>query len=216
MGVKVNDDNVAHNYVSNLQFAVETVFERMIKPWFHFDIIYNLFGSKKVLDKSVETIKEYCRTIIDERRKLIDLNANEVPQVKQTRFAILDILLDARQSGLIDDEGIFEESNTLMAAGHDTLSLLFAFTLLVLSHDTETQNKMYEEINQYVERNGEVTIEKLNNLQLMDRVIKETLRIYPTVPAFMRTLKEDVVMGEWQKLMIRLIGLIFIFSTQMM
>ena len=40
------------------------------------------------------------------------------------------------------------------------------------------------------------TMNDLNDMKYLDRVIKETLRIYPSIPFITRDVKEDVEIGK--------------------
>lgn len=57
------------------------------------------------------------------------------------------------------------------------------------------QNKVYEEMMQVLpEEDSFLSIQNLSNLRYMENVIKETLRLFPTVPMIGRTILEDVVL----------------------
>jgi cytochrome P450 len=53
------------------------------------------------------------------------------------------------------------------------------------------QNKVVEEINEVFGDDDEITMESLNKLQYMERVIKETMRIAPIGPVIFREAMED-------------------------
>lgn len=41
-----------------------------------------------------------------------------------------------------------------------------------------------------------VTVKDLGEMKYLERVVKESLRLYPSVPFIMRTLMEDIEVGE--------------------
>lgn len=58
------------------------------------------------------------------------------------------------------------------------------------------QAKAYNEVHEVLgkDSSGSLTMEKLQNLPYLERFIKETLRIYPSVPVVSRELSEDIVL----------------------
>lgn len=58
----------------------------------------------------------------------------------------------------------------------------------------KVQDKAYEEIISVLD--GDLNDEKLHKLEYLDRVIKETLRLFPTVPISFRKATEDVQIGN--------------------
>jgi cytochrome P450 len=55
------------------------------------------------------------------------------------------------------------------------------------------QDKAYEELQQIFEGSDRPpTMKDLTEMKYLERVIKESLRLYPSVPQFSRLLKEDI------------------------
>jgi cytochrome P450 family 4 len=110
---------------------------------------------------------------------------------------MLDTLLAAETKGLIDGQGIQEEVDTFTFEGHDTTAAGLIFTLLLLAHHPEAQEKILLEVKEMRGKNDSerFTVNDLNNMRYLDCVIKESLRLYPPVPYFARTLTEDLEMG---------------------
>lgn len=60
------------------------------------------------------------------------------------------------------------------------------------------QEKCYNEIIQIIgnDRKKSITYAELNQLSYLEKVIKETLRIFPSVPLFARYVKEETTISK--------------------
>ena len=67
----------------------------------------------------------------------------------------------------------------------------------MLSHHPEIQEKVYEEVKTIFENKQEenLTLGDLSEMKLLDRVIKETLRLCPSVTSIGRIAEEDIHLG---------------------
>nr|CAD7449177.1 unnamed protein product [Timema bartmani] len=79
-------------------------------------------------------------------------------------------------------------------AGMETTATSLSFTMMLLGFHQDVQRKVQEELDAVfgddVERS--VSMEDLNNLEYIEQVIKESLRLYPVVPIVQRTPTEDI------------------------
>lgn len=107
------------------------------------------------------------------RRKMVDEENEDESNYygKKQRFAMLDTLLLAEREQQIDAKGINDEVNTFVFEGFDTTMTAITFTLFMLAHHQEIQQRLF------------VTLTAQDNDHVyLDAVIKETLRLYPPVP----------------------------------
>lgn len=109
---------------------------------------------------------------------------------------MLDSLLFAEKEGLIDHRGICEEVDTFILAGYDTISMNLIYALRCLAMYPDVQAKCYEELQECIPEDlSGLNMKQLNNLKYLDCFIRETLRLYPSVPTVKRECIADTVVG---------------------
>jgi cytochrome P450 len=77
--------------------------------------------------------------------------------------------------------------------GHDTTAASMNFTCFMIASHPEVQRKLHEEIDRVFGQDCDrpCTMEDINELEYLERVIKETLRLFPSVPFIAREVQED-------------------------
>jgi len=116
--------------------------------------------------KSLKAIDDYLYGIIKERRKK-----------KKGGTDLLQHLIDAG----LDDNIIRDQMLTMLIAGHDTSTALLAWTFVLLGQHPEIHAQVMQEIDQTDIKH-----------QLLDNVIKESLRLYPPIHIGNRRVAEDM------------------------
>ncbi|XP_050664272.1 cytochrome P450 4C1-like [Leptidea sinapis] len=123
---------------------------------------------------------------ITERGKIRDTGS-------ETTFLDLLISMSGGDSGYTEVE-LREEVLTFLLAATDTSAVAMGFVLKLVGKYPDVQEKIYREL-QDVFGDMERPLEKgdLPKLQYLERVIKETLRLYPSVPFIIRKADTDTV-----------------------
>jgi cytochrome P450 len=98
---------------------------------------------------------------------------------------------------------------TFLMAGHETTALALTWTWYLLSQNPEVEQKLHEELDRVV-AGGVATLKDLPALVYTDRVIKESMRLYPPAWSLAREVanefevegyripaRANVVMSQW-------------------
>ncbi|KAF7436931.1 hypothetical protein PC9H_003765 [Pleurotus ostreatus] len=114
---------------------------------------------------------------------------------------VMSVLVRANVSedpkGQLDEDEILSQMATIILAGYETTALTLAWLLYELSKHPEDQKMMREEIRELrakLPRGTEFTMLHLDSLTFTIACMKEVLRLYPIVPALVRTAERDDVL----------------------
>jgi len=213
MGVSINaQSNADSEYVQAVKTISMVLHKRMFNILYRFDLTYMLTPLARAEKKALDVLHQFTEKIIVQRREEIIRGGNESGNGNgnsedadvgaKRKMAFLDILLQST----IDDRplsnlDIREEVDTFMFEGHDTTSSALMFFFYNIATHPEAQRKCFEEIRSVVgqDKATPVTYELLNHLHYVDLCIKETLRMYPSVPLLGRKVLEDCEISEWAR-----------------
>jgi cytochrome P450 len=103
---------------------------------------------------------------------------------------------DEETGQAMSDTLLRDEAITIFFAGHETTARTLTFLWYALSENPGVARRLHEEIDTVVGRR-EPTLADLKQLEYTLRVIKETLRLYPPAPIYVRdAIAEDEVGGR--------------------
>ncbi|XP_029172702.1 cytochrome P450 4C1-like [Nylanderia fulva] len=203
MGVDVHAQEVETNFTSTIHRNSILIRDRMFQPWLWQDWIYNLVPSAKEYNSGVNRLHKFTREIARQSHDNTAYSEKEDDDEfigKRKRKAFLDLLLDQNERAdtpLTDDE-VRAQVDTFMFEGHDTTAVAITWTLFLLGNNLEHQEKVHEELEEvFKDSETPASVKELSQLKYLDRVIKETLRLYPSVPMVLRNLTEDVNLGDF-------------------
>jgi cytochrome P450 / NADPH-cytochrome P450 reductase len=95
----------------------------------------------------------------------------------------------------LPDENIRAQCITFLIAGHETTSGLLSFAIYYLMKHPDVLERARAEVGQVLGSAAEPTFEQVIRLRYVRQVLDETLRLWPTAPAFTRYPYEDTVLG---------------------
>ncbi|KAH8412208.1 hypothetical protein KR009_000430 [Drosophila setifemur] len=197
LGVKLDDMADGFRYRQSIHALEEVMQQRICNPFLYIKPYFYLYGDYRKHVDNLKIAHDFSSRIIERRRKVFkrkDLDERDDFGKKQ-RYSMLDTLLAAEAEGQIDHQGICDEVNTFMFEGYDTTSTNLIFTLLMLALHEDVQRRCFEEIQNLPEDSDETTVFQFNQLVYLECVIKESLRMFPSVPIIGRKVMEESVVN---------------------
>ncbi|XP_036220368.2 cytochrome P450 4d8 [Bactrocera oleae] len=208
MGTKVGaQTNARTEYELAVNKITKLIAWRLTKFHLTNEILFSIFCPhlKWQQMRLIKTLHKFTTNVIKQRREALEKNRTVVTVAEdlmedynfgcnKKRMALLDMLLQSTiDDQPLSDEDIREEVDTFMFEGHDTTTSAICFILHLLSRHPEAQQKVLQEIASVLgdDREQAISLRELNELKYVECVIKETLRLYPTVPLVGRQLTEN-------------------------
>ncbi|KNC25621.1 Cytochrome P450 4d1 [Lucilia cuprina] len=201
MGVSVHaQTNADSEYVRAVKTISTVLHKRMFDILYRFNLTYQFTKLAREEKKALAILHGFTEKIIVQRREELLKAQDNVTETHEDdigtkrKMAFLDILLQSEIDGKpLSNLDIREEVDTFMFEGHDTTSSAITFCFYNLAMNPKCQQKCFEEIIQVfgTDKSKPVTYEDLNNLHYVELCIKETLRMFPSVPLLGRKVTEE-------------------------
>ena len=138
-------------------------------------------------EQAIRTLDSFILGVLDERRRKQIDNGDLVSLLLWAR--------DEQTGESMSDREIRDELMTMIQAGNDTVADTIAWTWYLLAKHPEVRERVESEVDSTLQ--GRTPgLEDLPALSYTNRVVMESMRIYPSAWGFGRTaLKEDVIGG---------------------
>ena len=107
--------------------------------------------------------------------------------------------VDKRTGKKLSDANIVAQCQTFLVAGHETTSGLLSFAIHFLLKHPEVVARAEEEVDRVLGTDTSIlpSYQQVQGLTYITQILNETLRLYPTAPAFTRYPYEDAVVGGY-------------------
>ncbi|WP_128476991.1 cytochrome P450 [Halorussus pelagicus] len=141
---------------------------------------------------AVGTMEGVIDDIVAERR-----GTHGDPESDEGPDDLLSILLRAQDRGEQSDRQIRDEVMTMLLAGHDTTALTLTYTWYLLSQHPEAERRVHDEIDDVL-GGDPPTMADVGDLDYIERVVDEAMRLYPPVYTMFREATEPVELGGYR------------------
>jgi len=178
------DNHEQHPFVDAMVRALSEALGRVTR----------LPGQTKLMrgaQRQFESDNRYLHTLVDE---VIEQRRRQPTQSND----LLNLMLEARDpqtDEALDDLNIRFQVLTFLVAGHETTSGLLSFTLYELLRNPGVLAQAYAEVDSVLPGDRVPVYADLARLDVIDRILKESLRLWPTAPAFSVGPYQDEVIG---------------------
>ncbi|XP_012279407.1 probable cytochrome P450 4aa1 [Orussus abietinus] len=170
---------------------------RLMRPWLLIDWVYRMTDVGKSEEKQRENLFRACKRMMAIKREVMRSgDDSERPRVSLVgrETSLLEYMVEINEKDPnFTDEDIIDECCTFMLAGQESVSTATALTMFLLAGNQDWQEKCVQELEKIFGPDSRApSMRDLTEMRCLEMCIKETLRLYPSVPLFARTLGEDV------------------------
>jgi cytochrome P450 len=138
--------------------------------------------------RSLRTIDQFVYRIIRQRQAAADPGTDLVGLLVRAQ--------DPETGERMDDRQIRDEVVTMLNAGHDTVTDATVWTLVLLAQHPDVQARVRDEIERTAGAGGP-SAASLPAMDLLGRVFRESLRLYPPAWGFARTALHPDTFGQY-------------------
>ncbi|KAG6831946.1 hypothetical protein H0H92_006547 [Tricholoma furcatifolium] len=162
------------------------------RHWFTKIQFFNEFST---LVDSMYRIKRVSASILREKMEDSAVTVSDT----EAKRDIMSLLVRARKADMENDKNVYAMSDrammdqvlTFLGAGHETTATGLSWTLWLLANDQVAQKRLRQELAPVFASNSRPDYRNLKDLQWLDCVIMESLRLLPPVPLTVRTTTQD-------------------------
>ena len=162
----------------------------MKTPFLRGNYLFPKLPVGKEHDQCLNILHGFTKNVIQQRMK----SKGDLTKISK-RMAFLDVLMHAKTEDgkelSLDD--IQEEVDTFMFEGHDTTAAAMTWATYLIGRHPGVQRRLHEELDAIFgdDKTRPVTMDDIKKFEYLERVIKESLRIFPAVPFMSRIISED-------------------------
>ncbi|CAH1275335.1 unnamed protein product [Diabrotica balteata] len=201
MNVQTSNDL---GFIIALNKVLEITSIRTLHFWHQLKFTWKLYPISREFDKALNEFEDFIRAVISNKRseyahKLTKKNSSPengtaltVKGDDRDTIAFLDLIDNDKFS----ERELMDEIKTFFLAAVDTTASTLCSIFVMLGLFQDVQQKVLEELIDVLGPDRRPVPDDLPKMKYLERVIKETLRLFPAVPLIGRTLHEDIDAGD--------------------
>ncbi|XP_039304509.1 cytochrome P450 4g15 isoform X1 [Solenopsis invicta] len=195
-GIKM-EENILNEIVEAIERMKKIITARLRNPFLMSDFIFNLTSMGRTQRETVI----FAQSVVD---KMIQQWTNESNTANVNSDVahkrLMNVLISSTHNKKFTEKEIFYHLVTMLLTASDTIAVTMYFVTFVLANFSEIQERVYKELLEIYGmktlKDAPVKYEDLQHMHYLERVIKETLRIFPTGPVIAREVTEDFKIGD--------------------
>ncbi|XP_059621809.1 uncharacterized protein LOC132265248 [Phlebotomus argentipes] len=192
------DQNIDYLEAANNLLSIITT--RIFNPLLHVNSLFRLTKWYKIEQKSEKIVFGFVDKILQNKKRDYHVTPKEDDEqisFKSPQLYIDQLLKLSVEGGIFTDDDVKSESNTIISTGFESTALITSYCVLMLAMHPEIQEKVHKEVSEVVADPANVQYEELGDLKFTERVIKETMRLFPTVPVIGRVASAPFQLREF-------------------
>jgi len=189
---------ISRNYSKRLQNPLGQVLNKI-------PVLPNVKGARqarKKLDKLVYSLIKERREGLESNIKNYDDLLTRLIQVQDSaQSGSTDKITGNSTTGMstlrMSDTQVRDEVMTIFIAGHETTANALTWTFYLLSQNREIEQKMVEELESIFDREGTPSVDDIPKLKFTEKVLRESMRLYPPVWSLGRYVANDYTLDKY-------------------
>ena len=206
---------ISKKYFKRLQHPIGHILD-------HVPILPKVMESRE----AIKTIDSLVYRLINDKKKILQSDSSEIASTKGGDDLLSRLLHNQKalnsKNNKVEDKGVVLDDNrpneismndqqirdnvvTMLIAGHETTANALTWTYYLISQNPHVEKKMIDEIDLILSNNVEnentpiktPSIKDLSKLKYVEKVLRESLRMYPPVWSIGRIVEGDYILGKY-------------------
>ncbi|KLU92519.1 hypothetical protein MAPG_11464 [Magnaporthiopsis poae ATCC 64411] len=191
MGFRFNSyyHDELHPFILTMSSWLRQASDRFQRPFP--DVLYRIFapGTERAWAERCAALGRTASEVLEARKKN--------PAERKDLLTAMMEGADPKTGLKLSEQTIIDNLVTFLIAGHETTSGMLAFSFVELLKSPQAYRKVQEEVDRVVGRER-VRLDHLPKLKYINAVLKECLRLNPTIPGIgLRPHKDEIVAGKY-------------------